>query len=212
MQADNTVSISNGNIKTGDIRSASVSPQGSCNPNLPCWAKCYANRMVMRWTSKTTGTTRSVAKSWANNLRIFNENPDDYFEQIAKASAIDRYFRWHVGGDIVNSRYFKGMIDVANRNPGTSYLVFTKKYYIVNSYVEKHGIDSIPKNLIILFSEWEGYPLVNPHEFPVVHCILKGRKPSDDWKICGGSCMDCICKGVGCWELKHGEHLGIYEH
>ena len=206
----NTISISEGNIKEGNIHSVSVPPIATCNPDLPCFPKCYAVWMMKRWGDSPSG----VKQAWERNLRIYRENPDDYFDQVSKDCKTQAYFRWHVGGDIVDALYFEGMIRVANENPQTLFRYFTKKYEIVNTYCDEHGHtrDCLPKNLITLFSQWDGYELVNPYNFPVVHVILKGQEPDPDWKICGGNCMDCICKGIGCWTLLPGDHLGIYEH
>ena len=42
--------------------------------------------------------------------------------------------------------------------------------------------------------------------------ILKGKEPDPKYKICGGNCTECACRGVGCWELKKSETIAFYEH
>ena len=52
----------------------------------------------------------------------------------------------------------------------------------------------------------------NPHGLPVANVIFRGEKPADGWKICGGNCAECACRGGGCWELERGESIAFYEH
>jgi hypothetical protein len=52
----------------------------------------------------------------------------------------------------------------------------------------------------------------NPYNMPVANVIFKGMTPADNWKICGGNCMECASCGIGCWELKYGEHIAFHEH
>jgi hypothetical protein len=121
-----------------------------------------------------------------------------------------KYFRYHVSGDIPDAHYFNWMVSIAETVPGTQFLAFTKKYDIVN-----HAIDSgvrIPDNLRIIFSEWDGLTVPNPHKLPTSAVIFKGKEPAPNWKICGGNCAECACQGVGCWELKSGETIAFYEH
>lgn len=51
-----------------------------------------------------------------------------------------------------------------------------------------------------------------PHGVPTAAVIFKGEEPRDGWKVCGGNCTECACRGVGCWELKPGETIAFYEH
>jgi hypothetical protein len=102
------------------------------------------------------------------------------------------------------------MISLSRELPGTQFLAFTKQYNIVNEYLNGGG--TIPDNLKIIFSNWGTWKTENPHNLPVCEIIFKGEKPAGDWKICGGNCTACACAGIGCWELKHGETIAIYEH
>ena len=121
-----------------------------------------------------------------------------------------RFFRYHVSGDIPNIDYFNKMIEIANDLPGTQFLAFTKQYNIVNTYLNNGG--AIPSNLKILFSNWGSWKCENPYNLPQCEIILKGTAAAENWKTCGGNCTACACAGVGCWELKNGETIGIYEH
>ena len=196
------ISISRGNIKMGAIPSVSLPACTTCNPSAPCFKKCYALRMSNRY--------KSVAAAYDRNLTILNNDPSSYWLQVKAAAITTRFFRYHVSGDIVNIDYLSNMIKTAEELPGTLFLAFTKQYNIVNEYLNAGGI--IPENLKILFSNWGAWKCENPHNLPLCEVVLKGSEPAPDWKICGGNCTECACRGVGCWELKNGETIAIFEH
>lgn len=197
------VSISKGNSKMGFIPSVSLPPIVTCAKGCPCAKKCYAAKLCRIYPS--------VRKAYTNNLDILNSDPAEYWKQVNDAVIVSRYFRFHVSGDIVDSEYFVRMVLIARANPHCEILAFTKRYDIVNEWLQDNYLN-VPRNLHIIFSEWEGMPIENPYRFPVAHVIFKGSEPADDWKICGGNCSECACRGVGCWELKRGEHIAFYEH
>ena len=198
---NNMVSISKGNSKMGFIPSVSLPPVITCAHGCACAKKCYAAKLC-----RIYGTVR---KAYARNLDILKNDMDDYFTQVKAAAIVTKYFRFHVSGDIPDMNYLDRMVKLAQDLPGTTFLAFTKQYNFVNYFLQ---YAAIPDNLKIIFSEWPGMPMKNPHNLPVAHVIFKGQEPADDWKTCGGNCSECACRGVGCWELKNGEHIAFYEH
>lgn len=199
-----TVSISNGNSKMGKIPSVSLPPVTTCPKGTPCAKKCYAKRLYNRYPS--------VKNAYDTNLSIFEQMPNQYFYQIDNVLKVSRFFRFHVSGDIPTYGYFCQMVKLAWENPHCEILAFTKQYEIVNQYITDHIPLPFPQNLHIIFSEWGNKPIPNPYNLPTAAVIFKGRKPLDNWKICGGNCAECACRGVGCWELKNGETIAFYEH
>lgn len=195
------ITISKGNSKMGAVPSVSLPPIKTCAPGCACAGKCYAAKICRIYSN--------VRQSYENNLMAYYEDPARYMATVERAAAMHRFFRWHVSGDILNALYLYDMCRIAERLPGTTFLAFTKRYDIVNAYAAGH---TIPGNLKIIFSEWPGIPMENPHDFPVAHVIFRGSAPGPDWKICGGNCTECACQGVGCWELRQGEHIAFYEH
>jgi len=196
------VSISQGNSKMGKIPSVSLPPIVTCKHCETCAKKCYAAKLARIY--------KNVRASWDRNLEILNQDRAAYFSQVSAAAATSKYFRFHVSGDIVDVDYLGRMCGVARKNAGTKFLCFTKNYEDVNAYFSKH---TKPRNLQIIFSlPFTGAVIENPHNLPTAAVILKGSEPADDWKICGGNCSDCACRGVGCWELKKGETIAFYEH
>lgn len=196
------VSISRGNAKMGAIPSVSLPACVTCNPAAPCFGKCYARRLSAR--------RATVRDAYARNLEILERDPALYWASVYAAAATVKYFRFHVSGDIPNGAYLARMIETAHRLPDTHFLAFTKQYNIVNEYISSGG--KIPPNLKIIFSNWGRWKCENPHSLPECEIILKHSEPAPNWKICGGNCTACACAGIGCWELKNGETIAIYEH
>ena len=197
-----TVSISKGNSKMGAIPSVSLPACTTCNPSAPCFGKCYARRLSAR--------RATVRNAYGRNLEIWSNDPAAYWLQVRAAAITTRFFRYHVSGDIPNILYLVDMVLTAKQCPQTTFLAFTKQYNIVNQYLNDGN--AIPPNLKIIFSNWGAWKCENPHNLPVCEIVLKGNEPAPDWKICGGNCTACACRGVGCWELKNGETIAIYEH
>lgn len=193
------LSISGGNSKMGSIPSLSLPPIKTCRADAPCTKKCYAARLFKRY--------KNTALAYERNLQAWKENPNGFEIQVIAAAITTRFFRWHVSGDIVDSTYFAMMCSVARKCPDTKFLVFTKRWDIVNPLHK-----TIPSNLQIVYSAWPGLEPDNPYSFPIAHIILRGESPKDEWKIYGGNCTDCVCRNIGCWELKNGEHIAFYEH
>lgn len=199
---NNQVSISKKNDKMGAIPSVSLPPVICCPNCSTCQKKCYAKRMQAR--------RKSVREAWARNYKILQENPESYFLQVKTSAMLSRFFRWHVSGDIISAEYLDGMVKVARECKGTTFMAFTKSYEIVNAYFMNHRK---PANLKLIFSlPFDGSSIDNPHNLPTAGVILKGQTPDESWKICGGNCSECACKGVGCWELKKGETIAFYKH
>lgn len=197
------VSISAGNSKMGAIPSVSLPPVITCPKGAPCAKMCYAVKLCRIY--------KTVKTAYDRNLDILNDDWNEYWQQVRNAVAMTKYFRFHVSGDIPNKAYFKEMVITAKQNKNTNILAFTKQYDIVNNYIDVFG--SLPPNLHIIFSEWgDGWTVPNPHNLPTSAVIFKNSTPRDGWKICGGNCAECACRGVGCWELKQGETIAFYQH
>lgn len=198
------VSISNANSKMGAVASVSLLPFLSCPGRCAgtCGAKCYA--------AKLANLRPNVLKSYANNQALAMYAPDLFWAQVNVAVMAVRYFRFHVSGDILNADYFRRMIETACNNPKTEILVFTKKYELVNAWIDENG--SLPANLHILFSGWDNLEPENPHQLPETTVYKTEDEIRDDWKLCGGNCFNCAMRGVGCWNLNHGEKLAFKLH
>jgi hypothetical protein len=199
---ENRISISKGNRKMGEIKSVSLPPIVTCAEHCTCAKKCYAAKLCRIY--------KNVKESYNRNLEIFRNNPAEYWEQVNKALSTSEFFRFHVSGDIPTYEYLVQMVEAVRNNPSCNVLVFTKRYGFINKALDS-GME-FPKNLHILFSEWDGMTMNNPYNMPVAHVIFRGNKPEANWNICTGNCLECATIGRNCWSLKSGEHVAFHEH
>lgn len=202
------IHISAGNAKLGSIMNISLPPVVTCNNCGSCSKYCYAIRGYNRFTGTAAG--------WNENYILFLTDPDRYFSEISKAVKLQRFFRWHVSGDIVNGLYFAGMIRVALENPKVEFLAFTKAYQIVNAAIAAGAV--IPGNLHVLFSAAPGVDMPNPYKLP--ECHINFADPSKNTycggaeyeHYCNGNCTECAINGCGCFFLKSGDVTIINQH
>ena len=205
---DLKIHISAGNAKLGAIMNISLPPVVTCHNCSSCKHYCYAVRSYNRFTDTAAG--------WNENYLLFMIDPDRYFNEISKAVKLQRFFRWHVSGDIVNHEYFLGMIRVANENPKVEFLAFTKAYQIVNAAIAAGAV--IPSNLHLLFSAAPGVDMPNPYNLP--ECHINFADPSlntycggaEYEHYCNGNCTECAVNGCGCFFLKNGDVTIINQH
>lgn len=196
------ISISKGNAKMGAIPSVSLPPVITCAKGCKCAKDCYAVKLCRIYPT--------VKKAYERNYKILMDNANAFFQQINDFCKTIRYFRWHVSGDIVSGAYFINMVSIAENNPHCKYLAFTKQFDIVNEYINSYG--ELPSNLKIIFSAWEGMEMNNPHDLPTAHVFKRDEEIPEHFKVCGGNCSDCICRGIGCWELVNGECMALIKH
>lgn len=100
------------------------------------------------------------------------------------------------------------MVKVAEQNTGTDYLAFTKKWEIVNAFIDAGGV--IPGNLHVVFSAWGDLLPDNPHGMPVAYVAGVG---GDDLIPaasipCAGRCDRCLA----CWQLRNGQTVFFKKH
>lgn len=208
------IHISAGNIKLGAIMNISIPPVVTCHNCGSCSKYCYAVRTYNRFTSTAAG--------WNENYLLFLTDPVRYFNEISKTVKLQRFFRWHVSGDIVNECYLLGMIAVARENPKCEFLAFTKAYEIVNRVISAgytaSGRYNIPDNLHLIFSAAPGVKMPNPYRLP--ECHINFADPTQNTYTggaeyvhhCNGDCTECAVNGCGCFFLKSGDVTIINQH
>ena len=187
------------------IPSINLPPVVTCRPNAPCIHGCYALRGHFRYDA--------VKNRLAENLAAYKENPKLFFDMIAEQTKLARFCRWHSSGDIVDINYLAGMCKVARKNKGVKYLCFTKKYELVNQYLDEGH--KIPSNLRIVFSCWKDFVPENPYNIPTtwVYFPKKGENEfnhliPEDAIPCSGKCYAC----QSCWQLKKGQSVVFKKH
>lgn len=197
------VVISKDNSKMGAVSSVSTLPFLTCPARCKgtCGADCYA--------AKIANLYPNVLQSYAQNTALALYRPLKFWADVENAVKGVRFFRFHVSGDIINKEYFANIVDIATANKHCEILLFTKRFEIVNAYIKAFG--DLPENLHVLFSGWNNLKPVNPFKLPETNVFGK-EGPEESWKVCGGNCFECGCRGVGCWQAKNGDTIAFQKH
>lgn len=201
--------IKNSNRKLGKLIGNINQPAGvSCRPknDLPCGHLCYGCKGNFKY--------KSVYNSIMNNYNRYIGDPDGFFNQINAELLVTpfSFIRWHSVGDIVDDRYLLGMITIARKNKHTKFLCFTKKYELVNKYLEAGG--KIPRNLIIVFSNWGNWQCDNPFDLPTAWIKFKKTETyiPENAVECSGFCGACANTKSSCWKMKNGSSVFFNQH
>ena len=198
-----TVKISKGNSKLGAIPSVSLPSIKTCR-NCACQEKCYAQKLER--------LRPSVKHAYEHNLGVLLNDPTTYWREVEASVMMSRFFRFHVSGDIPNAAYLENMVAVAGRNAHCEILCFTKRYEMVNEFIQKNG--ELPSNLHMIFSGWIGLDMANPFSLPEAHVRYRDGYTTarEDAIECGGNCTECALTEGGCWNLQKGQQVIFNEH
>lgn len=202
-----SIKISITNAKMGDKIPSLNLPTTVCRADAPCKKGCYAK--------KGNWLFPNVQNSLNNNLQEYLKDHKNFFNQVINFinndDVVYKFFRWFSSGDIVDYNFFKGMVQVAKTCKQTNFLCFTKKFSIVNQWLNEGH--KIPKNLTIVFSGWnKGFEVENPYNLPVTYVWFKDESQNaniSEYAIpCTGSCRNC----KACWNLKKGQQVYFKQH
>lgn len=199
----NQVKISKGNSKMGAIQSVSLPAIKTCC-QCKCHEKCYAHKLEQ--------LRPSVRNAYQHNLELLQNDPNTYWLGVETAVAANRFFRFHVSGDIPDQEYLAKMVEVAERHPSCEILCFTKRYEYVRDHIAENG--ELPCNLHLILSAWDGLEMVNPYDLPEAHVRYRDGHTTATGKIveCAGNCTECAITDGGCWTLQPGEKVVFNEH
>ena len=212
------VCISEGNDKIGHALNVSLPAIIACRHCCTCDKKdgcsyyCYDVKDCYRYGYKDDNTfhARAVNYVFATKYR------EEFFAAInaaMDARTKDKYFRYQVGGDILDYDYFCQMVESAARHPDFIVWTYTKCYAFVNKWIAENG--DLPENMHVMFSAWEGMPIHNPYNLPVFACKLAaGNKDITEEQFaamyqCPGNCDICKAARRGCLI---GENTFALEH
>ena len=190
--------ISNGNRKIGKVMNVSLMPVLSCGNCKECMKYCYDIKACLQYPETVINARmRNYVICCADRRRYFDE-----IDSRMNRRRLNKYFRWHVAGDILDADYFNEMVENARRHPDFVIWTYTKMYSIVNEWIAANG--PLPSNFHVMFSEWDGMPMDNPHNMPVFTCKLKAgnkNRPAESFEKmhkCPGNCDICKAAGRGC--------------
>lgn len=200
------VKLQEGNTKTGRrVMTVSLAPVIDCKNCSGCSKECYDVRNDCCYSS--------VRKSRALNSAIHKADVNRFWREIdlqIKANYVE-CLRINVGGDL-SEEDFHLLAVVADRNPQTTFLFFTKNYKEANEFLD---IRQFPKNVCCIFSAWKGMEMENPHNMPESHVLYADGSttaPAYGAVLCTGDCTECYMEDKGCFTLKKGEHVVFPAH
>ena len=203
--------ISSGNRKIGRVMNVSLPPVMTCTNCSECKRFCYDIKACLQYPN-------TVIDARIRNYVVLMKSRELYFEKIENAISSRRknkFFRWHVAGDIVDLDYFSRMVEAARLHADFKFWTYTKNYKVVNEYCRKYGRKNIPDNFSVMFSEWDGMPIDNPYGFPVFSVKMQAGNKNhqeayfDGLYKCPGNCDVCKENGRGCIA---GENVYCDEH
>lgn len=207
---------SNKVTKTGQMILTASFPVGiTCRPDAPCLrctregGGCYGNRGHM--------AAKHYKAAMERNLELYNASVESYYYEIHNQLLLVPYkfFRWFVTGDMPDKRFLPEVaVCLAKEHPETHFLMFTKKFEIVNEYLDKGN--EIPSNLNVIFSCWGDFIPENPYKLPMSYVKFKddSRNTSipKNAKPCNGKCEVCVNTEGSCWKLRRGESVVFNKH
>lgn len=194
----NEVCANNNNRKLGKACISVPFPVCVCDPNAPCYEKCYAKHGCQGFAN--------VQGAYYRNLRLYNNDADDFFEQLyykIKFSGLPMV-RFFDSGDYPDVEFLNRSVALAKKFPNVKFMAFTKKYNMINEYLNKGG--EIPDNYNIIFSAWDKlWEVPNLHNLPIAYVRFKDTRmtpemPSNTFQ-CPGRDSTCSACGV-CWNKK----------
>ena len=195
--------ITTKNSKLGGQIAQVNMPYGlSCREDAPCFPICYCNHGNMAF--------KNVRNSHMKKYEMYKANPIGFFAQIdAELTMIPyKYFRWHSSGDIVDEQYLDLMCKLARKHKETHFLCFTKKYELVNEYLNHHRK---PKNLVLCLSNWAEWRADNPHNLPTSWVDFGETEGIPEFAYpCSGNCGEC--EGIHCWHMRNGDSVVFHKH
>lgn len=164
----NEIHMSTKNSKTGCGVIDLAFPVVTCREDAPCKksGKCYC--------MKGTQQMATVLGAYYRNLRLYTNDPEDFWHQVwfKLAHCGLPKMRFFDAGDLPDYNFIDGMVETAKKFPEMKFMAFTKKYFLVNQWIDNNG--ELPANLNIIFSAWDkNWEVLNPHHMPVAYVDFK---------------------------------------
>lgn len=163
----NEVHMTTKNSKTGCGVIDLAFPVITCREDAPCKKTgCYC--------MKGTQQMATVQGAYYRNYRLYHNDPVDFWTQVQFKLAHCGLpkMRYFDAGDLPDYAFIDGMVATAKKFSEMKFMAFTKKYFLVNQWIDNNG--NLPDNLNIIFSAWDkDWEVLNPHHMPVAYVDFK---------------------------------------
>lgn len=217
--SNDRLNVTPGNSKTGEhVVTFNFSIECTCDHRCECYKEslCYAESGCYMFADNQA--------KYTENINFFLNSTVEQF-CAAMQIAIDKFgyklFRYFTCGDIPNIKFIDCMVKLAIDNPGITFWTYTKKYGLVNKWIESNG--NLPDNLTVIFSHWlnkDGtyFSMNNPYNLPTSEFIPYGKEELKESVTHVCPCSDpsvvstCETCDYPCYRLKHGESMALLEH
>ena len=217
--SDTRLNIASGNSKTGEHTvNFNFAIEYTCDHRCECYTacKCYAQNGCYQFSENQA--------MYSENVKFFmNATDEEMLQAFEMALKMFGFLKWRyfTTGDIPNARFLNIMVKFALKHPEVEFWSYTKKYPIVNKWIDENG--ELPANLTIIFSHWMNedgtyFPMENPHNLPTSEFIPIGREDLKNKVTHVCPCSDptviatCETCDYPCYRLKKGESMGLLEH
>lgn len=181
VRTENGLSISSGNTGLGKVPSFSTNRSTCGRLSQYCGKYCYMNfaSSYYKAVKSTQSKNTELITKWSQ-AKIVGEI-DTFIKKYNPS-----LFRIHVNGDFLNRKELDSWVQIAQLNPGTKFLAFTKQIHLFN-------LISIPTNLKIRFSIFFNMPesvkeTILDKGFPIAYTDMANKYKS---QVCSKPCETC---------------------
>ena len=144
------------------------------SPKKTICSICYSYAML-------EGSRKNCAKPWQRNSNIFEKIlPLENLPRI-----MDRVFRFHGHGELINKEHYLNFCNIAKKNPETTFALWTKRKDLVRNVKR-------PENMILIYSNptIDKVKLDPPKGFDKVFNNVSGSHKLEN--CTGQKCVDCL--------------------
>lgn len=169
-------SVNHGNGKTGPaVHTISMPVEETCRHDAPCYKDkvCYC--------LKGRQCFASVLGAYKRNYRLYKENPERFKQKVIATLMCSGLpmCRWNDSGELVDKEYLQMTVDVARALPEVRFLCYTKKYDLVNKWMDEGN--RFPANYVMRFSYADkGWEVPNPYNLPVAYIDFTDKSLNPD--------------------------------
>jgi hypothetical protein len=115
-------------------------------------ASCYADRGFYSMYQNTIKPAQFARWDAVVQACESDEAAELWVSGMVAMIGADQYFRHHDSGDLQGLRHLELIAELCRATPHTRHWLPTREYGTVKAYIEKHGRDALPENLIVRLS------------------------------------------------------------